>query len=92
MVEGIKAINTGAQQLASGQQVAKDGTMQLSQGLQQFDQQGIQKLADALGGIDNVVSRLSDVVEAGRRYDNFSGKSSKMEGSVKFVIETDAMG
>ena len=91
LVEGIKAINTGAQQLASGQQVVKDGTMQLSQGLQQFDQQGIQKLADALGGIDNVVSRLSDVVEAGRRYDNFSGKSSKMDGTVKFVIETDAI-
>lgn len=92
LVKGIQAIDTGAQQLASGQQAAKDGTMQLSQGLQQFDQQGIQKLVEALGGIDNVTSRLSDIVEAGKRYDNFSGKSGKMEGSVKFVIETDAIG
>lgn len=93
LVSGIQALNTGAQQLASGSVQAQDGSMQLSDGLKQFNDEGVQKIVDVLGGdVGTASSRLTDIVKAGKDYNNYSGKSDSMDGSVKFVMETDAVG
>lgn len=67
--------------------------MQLSEGLQEFNNEGIQKLVDVLGGdLGTATSRLKSIVQAGKDYTTFSGKSADMDGNVKFVYETDSIG
>lgn len=93
LVSGIQALNTGAQQLSSGTSSAQEGSMQLSEGLQEFNNEGIQKLVDVLGGdLGTATSRLKSIVQAGKDYTTFSGKSADMDGNVKFVYETDSIG
>ena len=64
-----------------------------SGGMIKYNDEGIQKIVKAFNGdVTDLTDRLNAVIDAGKNYNNYSGKSSNMNGSVKFVIETEAIG
>ena len=70
----------------------RDGALRLSEGLEELNEKGIQKLLDAAeGDLAGLTERIKAVAEASKNYDSFSGLSENMEGKVKFVYRTDAV-
>lgn len=92
LYDGILTMHNGAPALIDGMAQLRDGAMELSGGLREFDQKGVQKLADAF---DGDLGRLMDRVDALRAvsegYASFSGISPDMDGQVKFVWRTGAV-
>lgn len=92
LYDGILTMHNGAPALIDGVTQLRDGAMELSGGLREFDQKGVQKLADAF---DGDLGRLMDRVDALRAvsegYASFSGISPDMDGQVKFVWRTGAV-
>ena len=92
LAAGITALKDGSEQLSDGLDAAKDGADKLKDGLEQFNDEGIQKIIDAYNdNLAGLVDRVKATAEAGKAYDNFSGKSDEVKGSVKFIFETDAI-
>ncbi|MFR1519373.1 MAG: hypothetical protein ACLSVG_11505 [Clostridia bacterium] len=92
LYEGIGELQNGAAALIDGIAQLKDGALQLSDGLREFDEQGVQKLADAAeGGLKGLFERLRAISDVSRAYRTFAGISEEMEGSVKFIYKTDAV-
>ena len=86
MKDGIPALTDGIQQL-------RDGAMQLSDGLKEFNEEGIEKLVDAVdGNLEGVLTRLRAALDASKRYRSFSGIDESMDGTVKFIFRTDSIG
>lgn len=84
--DGILALTDGVQQL-------RDGAMQLSDGLKEFNEEGIEKLVDAVdGNLEGVLTRLRAALDASKRYRSFSGIDESMDGTVKFIFRTDSIG
>lgn len=78
LVNGIGELNTGAQTLKNG--------------MSEFDATGIQKLVSVFDGdVKALSSKLETIINASKKYDHFSGLSSDMKGSVKFVIKTEGV-
>ncbi len=70
----------------------KDGSMQLSDGMKEFDEEGIQKLVDAAGGdVGDIIARLRAMVDLSKDYQSFAGIADGTEGSVKFIFTTDSI-
>ncbi len=92
LYDGILTVHNGAPALIDGVTQLRDGAMELSGGLQEFNEKGVQKLADAF---DGDLGRLMDRVDALRAvsegYASFSGISPDMDGQVKFVWRTGAV-
>lgn len=89
---GAQTLADGSHTLASGAQTAATGCDTLVDGLNQFNEQGIQKLVDAFGSVGDLTENLKSTVDAGKTYNNFSGIHPDTQGSVKFIYETDAIG
>lgn len=93
------ALNNGAAQLASGSSQLYNGTVSLTDGLNtlyfgmnQFKKTGIDKIANVYNNnFKNLANKLNAIKKASADYNNFSGISSNMGGSVNFVIETDSV-
>lgn len=87
--EGTKTLADGTDELKDGVDDLKEGADTLKDGMEEFDEEGIQKLSDVLeGDMQEILDRIEAVMDAGRAYNNFSGISDDMDGSVKFMIET----
>lgn len=87
---GVLTLQDGMPALVDGVTALRDGSMELSDGLRQFNEQGVQKLADLLGGdLDGLAARLRATLDVSGRYQNFSGISEEMDGQVKFVYRTE---
>lgn len=66
--------------------------MELSDGLLEFNEKGVQKLADAFGGgLDELMDRVDAVKAVSERYNSFSGIGDDMDGQVKFVWRTQSV-
>lgn len=96
---GVTELYNGALQLKNGTLVLKngvtklrDGALHLSDGLKQLNEQGIQKLSDAVNGdLGGLVARVRATVDVSKDYTAFSGKAEGMDGKVKFIYRTDAI-
>ena len=89
---GAGQLQSNMPALISGVTQLRDGSMQLSDGLKQLNEEGIQKLTQALGdNVEGLVDRLTATVEVSRNYRSFSGISDGMDGEVRFVYRTDAI-
>lgn len=83
LAEAGDELNDGLVDLADGMQELKDG-------VKEFDEDGIQSLADLAGDdLEAVLQRVRAVKEADSRYINFAGIRKGQTGSVKFLIETE---
>ena len=93
---GVADAAAGAGTLKAGTDVLKAGTSQLSagaselyDGLIEFNEKGIKKLAD--GNLDGLVARFRATKDVSLRYKNFAGASEDMDGQVKFIYRTDSL-
>lgn len=92
LYDGILTLKNGAPALVDGITQLRDGAMQLSDGLKEFNEEGIQKLVDAVDGdLDGIVTRIKAMVDVSRNYKSFAGISDEMDGQVKFIYRTDAI-
>ena len=63
----------------------------MSDGLREFNEEGIQKIVDAFDGdLSLLAERLEATVDAAKDYQSFSGGSEK-DGQVKFIYRTAAV-
>lgn len=99
LVSGMEALKSGTQALAdqvptllSGVNQLADGAVTLNDGMIQFDEEGIQKLADTYNGdVKGLMEKVVAVMQAGSDYQTFSDKSEDTVGEVKFVIRTEGV-
>ena len=99
LAEGAAQLKSGTEKLADGGVQLKDGTTkladgstELADGMEEFDEEGIQKIADLAGDdLTALMDRLDAVTEADKDYTVFDGWEKDTDGSVKFIIETAAI-
>ena len=66
--------------------------MRLSDGLNQFNEKGVEKILGAAGeDLDGLALRYKAIIEASENYKTFAGISDDMDGQVKFIYRTDAI-
>ena len=76
--------------LVDGVEKLKDGAMQLSDGLKEFNEKGIQKITEALDGdYEGLADRIRGIAQVSREYKSFSGIADGMDGQVKFIYRTE---
>lgn len=90
--DGAGELADGTGQIADGVGELSDGAGELLDGMLQFDEEGIQKIADAYeGDVKSLADRVKAVSDAGSAYDNFCGKEEGTKSSVKFILKTEAI-
>lgn len=92
LLQGIQTMKDSAPALVDGITQLRDGSMELSDGLKQFNEEGIQKLIEAVDGdLDGLSNRIRVTADVAKHYTSFSGISEDMDGDVKFIYKTDSM-
>ncbi len=92
LYNGILTLKNGAPALVTGVTELRNGSMQLCDGLKQFNEQGVQKLTNAVkGDIAGLLTRVKATVDVSKDYTSFSGISEDMSGQVKFIYRTEAI-
>lgn len=92
LCDGILTLKNGAPALVDGVKQLRDGAMQLSDGLTQFNEEGVQKILDAVdGNLAGLYARIRAMADVSRDYRAFAGISDDMDGQVKFIYRTDAI-
>lgn len=97
LLKGAKALAAGARKLdrASGQiksgiSALSSGASALTKGLSTFKKDGIDKMKSSYDDkLKTSLDRLRSMTGDKAKYDSFSGVSSDMEGSVKFIFQTE---
>lgn len=91
LLQGIQTMKDSAPALVDGITQLRDGSMELSDGLKQFNEEGIQKLIEAVDGdLDGLSNRIRVTADVAKHYTSFSGISEDMDGDVKFIYKTDS--
>lgn len=92
LLQGIQTMKDSAPALVDGITQLRDGSMELSDGLKQFNEEGIQKLIEAVDGdLDGLSNRIRVTADVAKNYTSFSGISEDMDGDVKFIYKTDSI-
>lgn len=92
LYDGILTLKNGAPALVDGITALRDGAMKLSDGLKEFNDQGVQKLINAVDGdLGGLFTRIKATADVSKDYKSFSGISNDMDGQVKFIYRTDSI-
>ena len=92
LYDGVITLKNGAPALVDGITALRDGAMKLSDGLKEFNDQGVQKLVDAVDGdLGGLFIRVKATADVSKDYKSFSGLSDDMDGQVKFIYRTDSV-
>ena len=92
LLQGIQTMKDSAPALVDGITQLRDGSMELSDGFKQFNEEGIQKLIEAVDGdLDGLSNRIRVTADVAKHYTSFSGISEDMDGDVKFIYKTDSI-
>ncbi len=90
---GANTLNSNMPALLDGVSQLRDGNKKLVDGLQEFNHQGIEKLANAINGdLENVAERLKTSIEISQKYRSFTDENSADDSQVKFIYRTDSIG
>lgn len=74
LLQGIQTMKNSAPALVDGITQLRDGSMELSDGLKQFNEEGIQKLIEAVDGdLDGLSNRIRVTADVAKHYTSFSG-------------------
>ena len=93
LLQGIQTMKDSAPALVDGITQLRDGSMELSDGLKQFNEEGIQKLIEAVDGdLEGLSDRIRVTADVAKHYTSFSGICEEMDGDVKFIYKTDSIG
>lgn len=88
--DGAAELAEAGDELNDGLAGLADGVQELKDGVEEFDEEGIQNLADLAGDdLAAVIRSVRALKEADSHYQNFSGIYEGQTGNVKFIIETD---
>ena len=89
LAQGMRKIDTGSIKLAKGVKRLDKGSKRLSKGINKYYEKAIKKIVnlynDKLAGIAKEVKAMK---EAGDQYNNYSGITNEMDGSVTFMYFT----
>lgn len=96
---GADALGTGSGKLKSassklmeGINKLQNGSLALCDGMQEFDKKGMQKIDEIVKeDLENVKERFEALQNASKEYNTFSGIGKNMDGTVKFIYETEAL-
>ena len=92
MSAGAAKLSANSNALREGASSLSEGAKKLADGMDQFDKEGTSRLKSTVEDeFGDVLDRLKALTSDDCTYNTFSGKDSKMDGSVKFVIETEAI-
>jgi len=92
LVYGAEQLNIAVPQLTQAMQQAAEGSKTLTQGMQTFNDEGVAQLVNTLqNDFGGTLDRMNALSDAAKAYTNFGGITEGTTGSVKFVIETDAI-
>lgn len=92
MSAGAAKLSANSNALREGASSLSEGAKKLADGMDQFDKEGTSKLKSTVEDeFGDVLDRLKALTSDDCTYNTFGGKDSKMDGSVKFVIETEAI-
>ncbi len=99
LVSNNETLNNGAAKLADGTgQITEgvdkleSGSNELADGMEEFNEKAIQKLADTYqGDVKSLLDRMEAYAMAGEDYTTFSQVAEGINGSVKFILKTDAV-
>jgi len=84
--KGMKELKNSLPALLDGITKLRDGSEELKNGLARFDEEGIQKLSDAIDGdLEGFVERLQAILDASKGYRSYSDASDEAEGQVRFI-------
>ena len=93
LLQGIQTMKDSTPALLDGITQLREGSMELSDGLKQFNEEGIQKLIEAVDGdLDGLSDRIRVTADVAKHYTSFSGICEEMDGDVKFIYKTDSIG
>ena len=93
LLQGIQTMKDSTPALVDGITQLRDGSMELSDGLKQFNEEGIQKLIEAVDGdLEGLSDRIRVTADVAKHYTSFSGICEEMDGDVKFIYKTDSIG
>ena len=82
-------ISSAGCELGSAYWLLVEGMEEFADGLAEFDEEGIQSLAELAGPeYLDVIKGVRAARDAEHGYNNFSGICEGQKGSVKFIIET----
>ena len=86
LYSGILTLKNGAPALVDCITQLRDGAMQLSDGMKEFNEEGVQKLVDAVGGnLVGLPTRLQASIDVSKNNRSFAGDHEDMEGQDKFI-------
>lgn len=92
MSSGAAQLSLNSAALREGASTLQSGARELADGMEKFDREGTSKLKSTVEDeLGDVLDRFDALTSDDCTYTTFSGKDSGMEGSVKFVIETEAI-
>ena len=92
MKDGAGTLKEGALTLDDGMGELDEGALKLVDGMFRFDEEGISRLTELFGDdVQDVVDRLKAVADAGKEYNTFTSLPENVDGSVKFIIKTEAV-
>lgn len=87
--EGANKLADGTVQLTDGAKQLTDGAKELKEGMDQFDEEGIQKLVSLYqDDVKGLMDRFEAVQDAGKSYQTFTKLSEGTSGSVKFIFKS----
>ena len=86
---GMTSLKSATDLLINGVDQLEDGSETLADGMAQFDEQAIEKLADAYNGdLKELLDKVDAVLDAGNEYNTFTKTADGVKGNVKFIWET----
>jgi uncharacterized protein len=91
LTNGLANINSATGKLYTATEELNAGTTELAEGLETFDTEGIQKIANYVNGdLKTLENNLNGLKELGNDYDTFTKKASNMNGETKFIVKIEA--
>ncbi|MGN0423428.1 MAG: hypothetical protein ACI4EY_11945 [Lachnospiraceae bacterium] len=92
LTSGVGQLADGAGQVADGASALADGNQKLSDGMVEYKESAIDKLTELFNGdIQNVTSRIDAMKTLSQNYKSFAGIKDGVNGSTKFIIETEGI-
>lgn len=86
LIPGVREIGSGAKQLS-------EGSSKLSANMSKFNKEGLGKIDETvnskIGNVQELIDTKDELIRLSENYGTFAGKSSDMNGKVKFVMKTD---
>lgn len=90
--DGAGTLSDGTDAIIDGVGELSDGAHQLADGITEFSEDGIDEIINSYNGdIEPLVDRIQAVLDVGADYQTYTDIADGVNGSVKFIIKTDAV-